>query len=613
MLSSRSNWRQRHLPSWSRLALTGFALLFLSVVGESLTVESQAAGGDSIVWLTNGWLIGTLLCSPRSQWPAFFALGFLVDFGFNLSLSSLPAFGSCLVMAGCNSLEVAIAAFFIYPAIKESADLTRRRQLTALLLGGFLAPLVASSLVCFYFYHWQHFPFSRTLQLWFAGDVLGIVTVTPLCVSLHQGRKLSRRSAGETIGIFLLVGAGSLAVFYHEEYPYLWIVLLLLFLLGVRLGFSASAAALLLVLCIGGHYTVIGNPHFIGVHPPLPHRILVLQIFVATTMLVLYVAEVVVASGERLRESLQSSEARFRLLAESSRDIIAKSDLSGNLSYVSPAVTELAGWTPEEVTGQRIEACIHPDDIPVVQQHLAALHRGAVGKPITYRARHKNGEFLWWEANVRLFQNGGAIPMGYVYTIRDISTRKAAEAEQAQAFEAVERRATLDALTGVANRHTLDQTLEAEWAFALKHATPISMLLIDVDCFKKFNDCYGHVAGDECLRTTAQAIQTSVRREHDLLARYGGEEFLMILPGTTPQDALTLAEAVRRVVEGIAIPHVDSPHGLVTVSIGCASTVPEARMEPSELLRRADAALYTAKSIGRNRVHLAGQEEKVLA
>ncbi len=203
--------------------------------------------------------------------------------------------------------------------------------------------------------------------------------------------------------------------------------------------------------------------------------------------------------------------------------------------------------------------------------------------------------------------------MGYVYTIRDISTRKAAEAEQAQAFEAVERRATLDALTGVANRHTLDQTLEAEWAFALKHATPISMLLIDVDCFKKFNDCYGHVAGDECLRTTAQAIQTSVRREHDLLARYGGEEFLMILPGTTPQDALTLAEAVRRVVEGIAIPHVDSPHGLVTVSIGCASTVPEARMEPSELLRRADAALYTAKSIGRNRVHLAGQEEKVLA
>jgi len=595
------------------LATTGLILLALSCLGESLTRESQAAGGDSIVWLTNGWLIGILLCCPRSQWLALFTLGFLVDFGFNLSLSSLPEYGSCLVMAGCNSLEVAIAAVLIYPALKESTDLTRSRQLTALLLGGLLAPLVASALVCFYFYHWQRFPFARTLQLWFAGDVLGIVTVTPLCVFLHHGYRLSRRSAAETTGIFLLVASGSLAVFYHAEYPSLWIILLLLMLVGVRLGFTASAAALLLVLCIGGHFTVVGDPHFAGVPSPLPRRILALQVFVATSMLVLYITEVVVASGERLRESLQSSEARFRLLAEGSRDIIAKSDLNGVLDYISPAVTELTGWTPEQLIGQPLEASIHPDDLSSLQHHLAALRGGAAVKPISYRARRRDGEYLWWEANVCLFRSGGTVPMGFVYTIRDISTRKAAEAERAQVFEAVERRATLDALTGVANRHTLDETLEIVWMVALKQAAPVSILLIDVDYFKRFNDCYGHVAGDECLRTAAQAIQSGVCREQDLLARYGGEEFLMILPSTPPDQALLLAEAVRHAVEDIAIPHRESPHRLVTVSVGCASAVPVPGMEPSELLRVADSALYLAKSIGRNRVHLAGQEQEVLA
>lgn len=159
-----------------------------------------------------------------------------------------------------------------------------------------------------------------------------------------------------------------------------------------------------------------------------------------------------------------------------------------------------------------------------------------------------------------------------------------------------------DPLTGLHNRGYLDSTLERELARCRREGEALSLAMIDVDHFKNFNDCYGHQAGDECLKEVATALCASVRRASDLVARYGGEEFSLILPHTDAAAALQMAENVRRAVEALALPHEQSAAGRVTISIGVATMAGTADISSGKLLRAADEALYRAKRSGRNQV-----------
>lgn len=164
-----------------------------------------------------------------------------------------------------------------------------------------------------------------------------------------------------------------------------------------------------------------------------------------------------------------------------------------------------------------------------------------------------------------------------------------------------------DSLTGVANRRHFDESLRAEWQRAVRTHAPISLLMIDVDHFKAFNDHFGHVAGDKTLRQVAACIADVCSRPADLPARYGGEEFAVVLPGTSPGGAQLIAEKVRWAVEALAIPHGKAVEGgaVVTVSIGVATMTPERDSSHLELVEVADAMLYEAKQAGRNRVAVA--------
>lgn len=160
-----------------------------------------------------------------------------------------------------------------------------------------------------------------------------------------------------------------------------------------------------------------------------------------------------------------------------------------------------------------------------------------------------------------------------------------------------------DGLTGLCNRRSLDQRLEREWARCLSAGLPLSVALLDVDHFKKFNDTYGHGPGDDCLRSVGRALAGSVKRSGDLAARYGGEEFALLLPEADADAAGAIAEEVRRAVEALAIPHAASgAAACVTVSVGIATRIPTPDTLPLALWTEADARLYRAKSSGRNRV-----------
>lgn len=193
-----------------------------------------------------------------------------------------------------------------------------------------------------------------------------------------------------------------------------------------------------------------------------------------------------------------------------------------------------------------------------------------------------------------IYEDDGTL-IAVVETVRDMTFQK-------QAQTALQELASRDGLTGLANRRCFDETLDVEWRRAIRSSQSISLLMIDVDHFKKYNDTYGHLRGDECLKLLATLMRDVIHRASDLVARFGGEEFVVILPGTTPEGAKIVAEKIRQAIENLKLPHESSDTKFVSVSIGCASTVAAQSGDSALLLAAADAALYRSKHSGRNRV-----------
>lgn len=162
--------------------------------------------------------------------------------------------------------------------------------------------------------------------------------------------------------------------------------------------------------------------------------------------------------------------------------------------------------------------------------------------------------------------------------------------------------ASLDGLTQIPNRRHFDMALTNEWNRAARSATPLSVILIDVDKFKVYNDTYGHQAGDVCLQRVARALSDNLRRAGDMVARYGGEEFVLLLHQTPRDEGVVLAERLRAAVERLGIEHSGAEGGVVTISVGGATCIPGPQIEEHALVRSADDALYQAKHAGRNRV-----------
>jgi diguanylate cyclase (GGDEF)-like protein len=290
-----------------------------------------------------------------------------------------------------------------------------------------------------------------------------------------------------TLLYLIMIAAATTLIFSRSDFALLFLVIPPLLFLVVRLGLSGGALGCCVVAAIGTEFTIGRHTGPLSQFDPgLEHRILLLQMFLATAVLSVSVVAVVLADLLRASRDVRESEARYRSLAAS-----------------------------------------------------------------------------------------------------------------------MEMLAALDPLTHVANRRRFDEVLEAEWLRALRRQAPLSLIIFDADYFKAYNDHYGHVAGDECLRKIADTMTEIARRPADVVARFGGEEFGIVLPETDAEGALAMAEGLRRRIENLGFSHAASPMGLLTLSGGCATMTPEGSETATHLLSAADEALYEAKRQGRNRVEMA--------
>jgi diguanylate cyclase (GGDEF)-like protein/PAS domain S-box-containing protein len=305
----------------------------------------------------------------------------------------------------------------------------------------------------------------------------------------------------------------------------------------------------------------------------------------------------------RMGAALRANEADFRLLAEQSSDMVMRIGFDERILYVSPSCARVLGWDPDQIIGTPALAGVNAEDLPRVRQTVAALKRGETEEArLIYRNRHREKGEIWVETTLRVTRASGTSEVdGVVAISRDMTQHKDLQ-------DKLTARAASDGLTGLANRRHFDERLRDEWARAKRDGTPLSLLMIDVDHFKRFNDQYGHQAGDACLRSLAEILANEARRPTDLAARYGGEEFALLLPGTDAEGCARIGERVRDALRELAIPHANPPSNLVTVSLGGATDLPGANTaDYTSLIEAADRALYAAKEGGRDRLVMSGR------
>ena len=261
---------------------------------------------------------------------------------------------------------------------------------------------------------------------------------------------------------------------------------------------------------------------------------------------------------------------------------------------------EMLGYSHEELEPKitTMERLIHPDDMQCMEKAFNDHIEGKTFFYISeYRMRSKDGRWIWILDTGKVFEHlEDGTPLRAVGTHLDITERKVNE-------EKLKNLTNFDELTGIANRRSYNISIEEEWNRAKRTKTSISTIMMDIDSFKNYNDTLGHAAGDECLRSVAQALKSTIARAGDMVARYGGEEFVAILPGTEIDGAIRFAEKMREKIESLKIPHPDSKVSeYVTISLGVAAIVPDISSEPlpSKLMVMADNRLYQAKEAGRN-------------
>jgi diguanylate cyclase (GGDEF)-like protein/PAS domain S-box-containing protein len=307
-------------------------------------------------------------------------------------------------------------------------------------------------------------------------------------------------------------------------------------------------------------------------------------------------------------QSMAPDSDVYKTLLESTNAIPWKIDWKTlQFSYIGPQIEALLGWEPSSwVSVNDWAERMHPEDRAWVVDFCVAQSQSGTDHEADYRAMTKDGDYVWIRDVVHVVRDENGEVEALIGFMFDISERKETEQKLLDLQKELEELSFKDGLTGVPNRRMLDSVLDKEWMSARRDKQPLSILLIDIDFFKQYNDFYGHIVGDDCLKQVAETLSNTATRARDFFARYGGEEFVMVLPETDAEAAQKIAERCQKFIFKLQIPHQQSDVSqLLTISIGTGTIVPTHSHDLRDFIDTVDRALYQAKQQGRNRVQAA--------
>ncbi len=596
-------WRRRVLACLATAACAALALTIGHVLGGS---DPALAPG----WVLDGVLLGLLVRAKPATGPWLMT---------GAALGLVPAWvllghavEEALAVGAVNLLISGGAAFTLRRLGWQPDHLTRPHGLAlAAAVAVAVAPISELPALLGSSANWTTLNWRGMLI-----EALGLAVMTPLTLNLLRRDVLLLLVPPLLAPTLVLAGlytALALAVSLQEVAPMYLVLCPALLLLVGRLGPGGAGLGILLTFLAGVVGLVLGRGPLIAFIATGPGgSVLYLLAMLALLSTMVYALGAAVSERRRMNQALADQHARlsrneslYRLLTDHASDIITRVRLDGRRLYVSPGCTAVLGWTPAEMMQPNWHDHVHPEDLAQFRAVREQMASGNDYLANTYRYARKDGSWCWLEARLHLVRQSDGTAKEFVANLRDVTRQKEAEQALEHAMAELAAKASTDGLTGVANRGRFDEVLDQEWRRAMRGGETMALLLIDADHFKAFNDRYGHQAGDTCLKAIASGIAAQIRRPHDLAARYGGEEFAVILPATSLDGALDVGERVRAAIEALDIPHEANADGVVTVSIGVAAAMPTADIAQQGLLEAADAALYSAKRDGRNRVQAA--------
>lgn len=570
---------------------TGSAYFAVSAIVISLT---RFDGGFAFVWFGSALLIARMSVLEPSRWPAHVlscAIASFVATGlFGLGWRAAPA------MDVANMAEAVAGAVVLRWSVKDEVQIQSHSWFCAFLVAcGIVSPLLGASAAATAGYGLLGYGWMEAFESWFIGHALGNLTLTPFAIfgldgqlrawskSEAKGRKLEAFACG------ILVLLVSLGVFAQERFPLLFLPTFALIFVTFRFGRFGAALSILVLGLVAALFAMNGHGPIQLVGVSTAGRIRFLQFYLGVTAVSVLPLAIELSSRRSLFACLAASEARYRLLSDHSTDIIMNVDRQGVIQFVSPSVTQLGGYKPEELVGLPARSLIVSDFHPQIRAYHARVLSGREqGISSEYQAIRRDGSFSWFESSSRAVIGSDGEAQGVVSVIRDISHRKELEWKlMAQAMS--------DPLTGLPNRRAFQARLNVE----AQSDRGSCVAMCDLDNFKKINDRYGHAAGDAVLVTFAK-VANGLLRTTDTVARMGGEEFGLLLCGVNQDQARFLCERIVRAFARTAT-QFRGKDLYCTVSCGLAKL----DSDTDHSMRAADEALYRAKDDGRDRLALA--------
>ena len=624
---------------------TGFALarrlslfVLIYIAGAELGHFLSFPSNFATFWPPAGVFLAALLLTSVPDWPALIGAAFLCH-----GISDVLFHGQHpLVALGfwfSNSCESLTAAYLIRRFVGHSFSLSTSKEVIRLtIMGALVSACVGATLGAVTIsLSFPRVKFIEVWRIWWSADVLGVMLVTPVIVTIfrvwadfsrdyrfwqhwHSSGSVAERLVqmrkslatqtnfgrfGEMVLVFSTLMLSTQVVFGHDPNPLAFLVFPVLFWIALRFGMNAITMANLQLAIVAIWNTRLGFGPFSGDHS-IANQLVLLQSFLSIACGSSMILAAIVTERRHSSQVVQENEERYRDLLENVNDLVHSVGPDGRILYANRAWRESLGYTENEISMMFVFEVMHPEEMSACYERLRRVFSGENVAHWESRLVTKSGCTIIVEGSCNCRMIDGK-PVATRAIFRDITKRREHEQELEtyrckleEANQQLLRQATTDGLTELQNRRAFQTRLEEEVERGRRYCSPLSLLLLDIDFFKQFNDKYGHPAGDEVLKRVARILESTARTS-DLVCRFGGEEFAVILPSTGEAESQLLAERFRLAIQ-------DFPWMLrrITASVGVATAsmeYPEVgpSFDGSTLIKSADEALYDSKRRGRNR------------